>query len=326
MATGKPLEYNATLIERIDLTEKLSIFRVQPDPTWGPAGDGAIPDFEGGQYAVLGLNNEETPAKGSVMRAYSIASPPEEKRWLEFYIRYVDTPSSENPLTHLLWTIKPGDRLHLGKRITGHFTLLKTIGPEDKRLKVFVAAGTGLAPFVSIILSYLRRGVPLSQFAILHGARHPQELGYREDFQRVFQELPSRYQPTVSNKQAPWAGNFGRVETFFDAENLSALEARVGLAEGELTPQNAVVYICGLYGTIHNTLVRLLGRGFVPNDRAIRQGLNLTDEPASLFFEKYDDVPILDTSNTEEMERLLAETPFAGRVRGAAAVEAGAQE
>jgi len=142
---GKPLEYNATLLERLDLTDKLSILRVRPDPDWGAEADGQIPDFEGGQYAVLGLNNAAAPEKGSVQRAYSIASPPEEKRWLEFYIRFVDQPASDNPLTHLLWELKAGERLYLGRKITGHFTLAKTVGTEDPRLKVFVAAGTGLA-------------------------------------------------------------------------------------------------------------------------------------------------------------------------------------
>lgn len=315
---AKTLQYNAILLERIDLSDKLAIFRIVPDETWGGENKGKIPDFEGGQYVALGLNNELDPEKGGVMRPYSIASPPEEKRFMEFYIRFVDQPSSENPLTHLLWGLKPGDRLFLGPKVTGHFTLAKTVGAEDPRLKVFVAAGTGLAPFVSIVLSYLARGVPPSQFAILHGARKEQDLGYREDLQRVFREVPGRYLPTISDRFCKWDGSFGRVETFFDAEKLSTVEARLGLGEGELTPQNAVVYICGLYGTIHNTLRRLLCRGFVPNDRAIRQGLGLMDHAPSLFFEKYDDAPILDVGNKEEMAKLLAETPFIRNVEGAA--------
>src|SRR5690242_724567 len=122
---GKPLEYNATLAQRIDLNDKLTIFRVQPGPAWGAAGENQIPDFEPGQYTVLGLNNDAAPEKGSVQRAYSIASPPEEKRWLEFYVRYVDAPASDNPLTHLLWDMKEEDPVFLGKKITGHFTIQK---------------------------------------------------------------------------------------------------------------------------------------------------------------------------------------------------------
>jgi len=320
----KSLEYNAVLVERIDLTDKLAIFRVKPDEGWGTDKSGRIPDFEGGQYVVLGLINRHDPAKGAVLRPYSIASPPEEKRYLEFYVRFVERPLSDNPLTHLLWRLQPGDRLHLGHRITGHFTLANTVGPDDPRLKVFVAAGTGLAPFLSIVLSYLRRGVPPSHFVILHGAREPRDLGYRDDLRRIFDALPQRYLPTISQpgRSPDWSGEIGRVETFFDDEKLSALEARLGFKEGDLTPERAVVYVCGLYGTIHNTLVRLLRRGFVPNDRLIRKGLSLMDRPASLFFEKYDDAPILDPSNKEEMTRLLAETPFGAKVREEAADEA----
>lgn len=307
---AKTLQYNALLLERIDLSEKLAIFRIRPDASWGGEHRGRIPDFEGGQYVALGLNNEGHPDKGATLRPYSIASPPEEKRFLEFYIRFADRPVSDNPFTHLLWRLQPGERLYLGPRITGHFTLSKTVGPEDPRLKVFVAAGTGLAPFISIILSYLRRGVPPSHFAILHGARHAQDLGYREDLQRAFREMPHRYLPTISAGHPDWSGEIGRVETFFDREKLSVVERRLSLREGELTPHHAVVYVCGLYGTIHNTLKRLLCRGFVPNDGKIRQGLGLTGLPPSLFFEKYDDAPVLDLSNKEELEKLLAETPF----------------
>ncbi len=315
---AKPLEYNATLVERIDLTDKLAIFRVKPDSTWGPAKDGKIPDFEGGQYVALGLRNEREPEKGSVLRSYSIASPPEEKDHLEFYIRYVDHPASENPLTHLMWGLKNGDRLHLGPRITGHFTLNKTIAPDDKRVKIFVAAGTGLAPFVSIILSHLRRGLDISRFAVLHGAREPCDLGYCAVLKEAFSGQPNRYVPSISRAHlAPeWQGCCGRIETCFDEQNIPLLEKNLGLGEGGLTPERAVVYICGLTGTISSTLTRLLRRGFVPNDRLLRKALGLMDETPSLFFEKYDDEPILDVENPDEVERLLAGTPFANRARG----------
>lgn len=310
---AKPLQYNASLVERVDLTPRLALFRIQPGPNWGRDGEGQIPDFEGGQYCTLGLNNDEQSDKGSVSRAYSVASPPEEKRWLEFYIRYVDQPASDNPLTHLLWKLRPGDPLWLGPKIVGHFTLAKTVGEDDPRLKVFVAAGTGLAPFVSMILSWQRRELPLDRFAVLHGVSHPEDLGYREDLQTIFADMPSRYLPTVSRpaQTQGWTGQQGRVETFFDTEKLGDLEQRLGFAEGEFVPERAVVYICGLYGTIHNTLVSLLRRGFVPNDRTIRRDLGLESVPASLFFEQYDSVPVLDTKNREEMARLLADSPLA---------------
>ncbi len=103
--TQKPLVYNAMILKRIDLTDRLSIFYIQPDPAKGIDAEfiPLVQEFTAGQYALLGANHEKHPEKGAVRRAYSIASPPEERRWMEFYIRYVQHPASESPLTHLLW-------------------------------------------------------------------------------------------------------------------------------------------------------------------------------------------------------------------------------
>ena len=49
---AKPLVYNATLTERVDLTDALSLFRITPDERPAPGW------FTPGQYCVLGLNNE----------------------------------------------------------------------------------------------------------------------------------------------------------------------------------------------------------------------------------------------------------------------------
>ena len=313
----KSLPYNATLVGRVDLTDKLSILRVQPDETWGPAGDGTIPEFEPGQYISLGLNNLEDEEKGAVQRAYSIASPPEEKRWLEFYIRFVDQPASDNPLTHQLWKLKAGDRLFLGKKIVGHFTLAKSIAPDDTRLLVTVAAGTGLAPFYSMVASARNRGQDVRRFAVLHGVSYEADLGYRRELEELFREAPGLYMPTISRPaQCPgWTGATGRVESHFaDPDKLAALEERLGLGVGGLVPERAVVFICGLTGTIQNVLLSLLRRGFVPSDRALRKALGLTDLEPTLFYEQYDSEPILDVSDPENVARILADTPFADRV------------
>lgn len=308
-----PVPYNATLAERIDLTEKLAIFRVVPDVSEKTPDAPLIPDFEPGQYIVIGANNEENPEKGSVRRAYSIASPPTEKRWLEFYVRFVENPASDNPLTHLLWKMKPGQRLHVGPKIVGKFTLAHTIGKDDSRWKIFVAAGTGLAPFVAIAKTYLS-GSPedsgLEKMVILHGASVPQDLGYREELDVIFNSVRQRYLPTISRPHhAPdWKGPTGRVETFFDSEELELLESRLGLCPGEISPQNCVIYVCGLQDTIAKTITRLLHRGFIPNDKHIRDALEISaDAPSSLFFEQYDSSPILDLRNeslVEELKRL----------------------
>ena len=315
----KKFAYNATLTQREDLSETLTIFRIRPDGDTNELGNGGspLPEFVAGQYAVLGAHNEDEPEKGFVRRAYSIASPPEERRWLEFYIRFVDRPTSNNPLTHLLWKMQVGARLWLGPKITGRFTLAHTIGEEDPRQKIFVAAGTGLAPFVSILKNVMQQNVATdgsqgSNFIVLHGASHPHDLAYKEDLEKALNLVRQRYFPTISRPQLhpDWQGDTGRVETFFDAEKLEDLERRLGFEPGHIAPERCVAYICGLQGTIANTLIALLRRGFIPNDRRIRAALGLPkDVVPSLFFEQYDSMPILDLSNKAFVQSLRETFP-----------------
>src|SRR3984885_5873263 len=135
---AKPLEYNATLVERIDVTDALTIFRVKPDKMPEDR-----PWFVPGQYCVLGANNAEKPELGSVRRSMSIASAPEDDGPVEFYIRWVAKPESENPLTTLLWNIQAGARVYMRAVAAGVFTIKDTVRADDPRLRIMVAAGTG---------------------------------------------------------------------------------------------------------------------------------------------------------------------------------------
>ena len=296
---AKPVEYNATLIERIDLTSKLAIFKIRPDEPH----DGDGPWFEPGQYVTLGMNNEAKPELGSVRRPMSIASAPEEKGLLEFYIRYVTYPESDNPLTHLLWETKASDRLHLRNKPVGTFTLRDTVGGDDPRLMVFLAAGTGLAPFVSIVRSHALRDpqADLSRYVLLHGASYPADLGYVEELES-YRAKGLHYMSTVSRpKEAPdWTGDTGRAEDYFLPERLAEVEERLGFGSGGFTPDKTAVFICGLQGTIGKTIERLIPRGFVPENRKLRRALEAPESvESSIFFEQYDSTPVIDVKNPE---------------------------
>ncbi|MEQ8819182.1 MAG: FAD-binding oxidoreductase [Sumerlaeia bacterium] len=294
----KPLDYKATILEREDIAKDLAIFRIRPEF------EGFPETFVPGQYTLLGLNH---PEKGSVQRAYSIASPPDDlPDFMDFYVRRVAKPASDNPLTHLLFELGAGDRIYLGSKIRGNFTLEHELGrPDDPRLKICVAAGTGLAPFTSMVFHEHRNGRDVSEFLVLHGASYPNQLGYMREMESIMNGDPDRlrYFPTISREpDAPWAFDRGRVETFFEEDKLEDLERRAGLEPGFLTPDNAVVFICGLQGTIASTLTRLLHRGFVPAERKLRRALWIPEDVSgSLFFEQYDAEPILDLKDEELM-------------------------
>jgi ferredoxin--NADP+ reductase len=303
---AKLLEYNATLTERIDLTDALTIFRVQPDkpPTERPW-------FTPGQYCVLGMNNADKPELGSVRRSMSIASAPEQEGPIEFYVRFVSKPESENPLTHLLWKLKNGDRMYMRPVAAGVFTVKDTIGLEDPRLRVMVAAGTGSAPFVSMVRSELHRDprADLSKYVLLHGASYPADLGYRDELTKLTETNRLRYWGTVSRPKeaAGWTGDTGRVESFFEPGRLGDLEQRLGLPPGGFTPRNVVIFICGLTGTITGTIIPLIDRGFIPDFKRIREALGVPpDAKDSVFYEQYDTEPVINVKDPSVVEPLRA--------------------
>ena len=303
---AKALEYNATLVERVDVTDALTIFRVKPDQM--PA---ERPWFVPGQYCVLGCNNGDKPELGSTRRSMSIASAPEDEGPTEFYIRFVSKPESENPLTHLLWKLKNGDRMYMRPVAAGVFTVPDTIGIDDPRIRVMVAAGTGSAPFVSMLRSELRRnpGADLSKWVLLHGASYPADLGYREELEGYVAKNKLHYFGTVSRpKDAPgWTGDVGRVEAFFDGPRLDDLEKRLGLPPGGFTPKHVVIYICGLTGTITGTILPLIDRAFIPDFKRIREALGVpADAKDSVFYEQYDTEPVINVKDPEVVAPLKA--------------------
>jgi hypothetical protein len=152
---GKPVVYNATMVGREDLSPTLALFRVLPDEVPPPG----RPWFEPGQYVSLGLNVDDPARPHATLRPYSIASAPEERRWLELYIRLASVPESPG-------AVHPpsSGRCRWGTASTplprspGASPRRRPCGPEDRRVRVFAAAGTGIAPFVSAAKSAAARG------------------------------------------------------------------------------------------------------------------------------------------------------------------------
>ena len=302
---AKVLEPNATIVGKIDLSEELSIFKVALDEEL-PEGDWFVP----GQYMVIGVNNLVEPDLAGVQRPMSIASEPAERGHVEFYIRRVARPESKNPLTHSLFRLSEGDRVFLRPKPKGHFTIPGTVGLEDDRCRIYVSAGTGLAPFVSIVRDDLRHGRSVTKTCIIHGVSRSGDLGYREELEQLSQEHGLVYIPTVSRPaECPdWSGRTGRAEDCFKPDGLELLESSLSLSPGALGPDQAVVLVCGLQGTIGQSILRLAGRGFVPAEKKIRKALEIPEtRPASLFFEQYDSDPVIDLEDQQVVARLRAD-------------------
>ncbi|AIF82710.1 flavodoxin reductase family protein [Candidatus Nitrososphaera evergladensis SR1] len=255
------------LVYRHDLTPDLAIIRIQPS-------DGSpVPDFRPGQFVTLGLKLDGEDKITN--RAYSLSSPPEEKRYFELYIKWAQEPVP-GKFTTALFDMKEGDELYWRKP-AGAFTMedKKADGTSDERTLVLVASGTGLAPFVAYVL-HLRAIGSKRRIALLHGARNAKELGYRDLFERLAKENSDFiYLPTISRPHEPgsegWTGHTGRVESLLvpKSDGVSELERALG---NRVAPENSFFHICGYSGTIDNVISILQPLGFVSNRNKRKDG------------------------------------------------------
>jgi ferredoxin-NADP reductase len=231
---------NAVPTERHDLTADIARFVVRPDSP--------VPAFEPGQYFSLGLELDG----GSVLRPYSTASPRGATESLEFLVKRVATGT----FTPALWDLRPGHRLWIG-RPKGLF-ILKT---DDPRTHLLVSAGTGIAPFISM-LSELIGHAPT---VVAHGVSHAPELAYRTWLESLAQNHSEMtYVPTVSRpneaQSAGWAGRTGRVE--------QALPAII--EELRLEPGNTIAYLCGNPDMVERSREVLIEAG-LPSDAIVHE-------------------------------------------------------
>lgn len=261
MSSGQALPNIGRITYRENLTPDLAIIRVQP------ADGSAVPDFKAGQFVALGLkldgDNKVT------YRAYSLSSPPEEKKYFEFYIKWATEPVM-GKFTSALFKMGDSGELYWRKP-AGAFTIedKKADGTQETRRLILVASGTGLAPFVSYAL-HLKSAGSKREMVLLHGARYAKELGYLDMLERMAASNPNfKYLPTVSRPDHQlsrgWRGSIGRVETLLG----SPLEKAVG---EKVTPANSFFYICGYQGTIDSVVAILSPLGFVTNRNKRKDG------------------------------------------------------
>lgn len=159
--------------------------------------------FQGGQCVNIGLPG------AAVNREYSTYSG-ENDPHLDLLIKEVQG----GIVSVALKTLKPGDRVEVHGPY-GEFCLKDP--KDDRRKYVFIATGTGIAPFHSFVRSY-----PRIDYKIIHGIRLAAETYDREDY------APGRYVACVSREAG---GDFrGRVTEYLRQHPVDA---------------EAICYLCG---------------------------------------------------------------------------------
>lgn len=252
---AKIVQYNATVISRVDINPFLIILKIKPDqqPYHFKPGQYTVVGLKASTQRIAGSTPESNPKTGDaiIQRAYSIASENTTGE-LDFYLALV----SHGELTPRLFTLQTNDRVYVGTKVTGVFTL-DSVAP-DKHL-LLMATGTGLAPYISMLRSQMNE-LKDRKVVVLHGVRHSSDLGYREELESLSQKSHNIiYMPTISQpaKDPSWTGLTGYLQDkLFSGE----VEKRTGL---KIAPENFDVFICGNPAMIEATISKLVSVGFV---------------------------------------------------------------
>ena len=266
---------NAIVTLRNEVSPWLMILQVVPDG-W------EFPDYVPGHFTSLGLlgsasrcalaEPETAPVDPDklIKRVYCIASSPSNREFLEFYVALVPGGA----LSPRLFNLKIGDRIWLSPKVDGKFTYDDSQVPEGANL-VLMATGSGLAPFISMLSTYLS-SQPKRRVAIIHGVRHSWDLGYRSILMTM-QHLRSNvtYIPVISRpdqEPVPWKGAKGYVQ---DVWKSGVIEKTWGFKPN---PENTHVFMCGSPQMSEAMLELSLRMDFQEDKK---------DQPGQIHVEKY---------------------------------------
>jgi ferredoxin-NADP reductase len=232
MEKQKPLTVAARLISKKSLTSDVIEFVFQSEPEFA---------FQPGQFISIVVPGRG-PGGRDLRRAYSIASSPElklaDRATFELCVKLVDG----GPGTTYLNDLNIGEALS-GMVPFGDFVYK----PKSGKHAIFVATGTGIAPFRAMVLSRIYKENPPVSAKILFGARNESDLLYTEELTQVLGA--GNYVQALSRPGSNWSGFQGRVTDWLRTN------------EAHLDWANTEFYLCGNGAMIDEVKQILAGKG-----------------------------------------------------------------
>jgi len=249
MAELRAEHYNAAITHFEPTHSDLWVLRVRPD-----RGDTS---YVAGQYASLGLGFWEPRSDDAedrdlddrwdklIRRSYSISSRILDEHGyladahrsdeLEFYIVLV-RPDGHNvsALTPRLALKRPGDRIYLGPKVAGRYTLAAVTDPTAT--VVFLGTGTGEAPHNSMVVELLRKG-HMGPLVSAVSVRQWADLGYLEQHRTLEARYPNYHYLPLPTREPDVAKRYLQ-----DVLRRGELSSELGVA---LDPETAHVFCCG---------------------------------------------------------------------------------
>ncbi len=199
--SAKPRSLIAILEERRDFNDKFVEYHFElKNP--------ATFQFRAGQFISVKVN--EIGAR----RAYSIVSPPSFDHGFKLLVDL--SPGGIG--SQFFSSLKPGDKINaLGPM--GSFQL---INQPEAEAHVFVATGSGIAPFRSMIEDLLIDHQDKREIRLYWGLRHEQTLFWENDFQDWVESHKNfAFYPVISQPTANWPLSTGHVTDLILAHQFS---------------------------------------------------------------------------------------------------------
>lgn len=203
------------VLEIRNITESTYILRIERNGL----------EFKAGQYLVLNVPGERKA------REYSIYSA-EQDNFIELLIKEVNPGELSRELKYL----KIGTKIEIGGPF-GYFILKDEVIRQNQKV-IFVATGTGISPFHSIILSN-----PNLDYQVIHGVRYKYEAYEKDDYEA------DRYQLCSSSENG--IGFKGRVTDFLKTQKVNC---------------EALYYLCGNSAMVDEVSDFLEGKGLLPEN------------------------------------------------------------
>ena len=222
--------------------------------------------FRSGEFVMIGLMGDTGKP---LLRAYSIASPAWDDA-LEFYS--IKVP--DGPLTSRLQHIKPGDQIILRPKPVG--TLVHDALLPGRRLW-FLATGTGIAPFASLMREP-QTYEAYDHVIMMHTCREVAELAYGRRLVDSLKDDPLigdlvgdklKYYPTTTRETSP---RMGRI-----TDNLISGKVFADLDLPPIDAEDDRAMVCGSLAFNHDVKAVLETFG-------LREGAN--SEPLEYVVEK----------------------------------------
>ena len=255
-------ELNSVVTQIMQVSPTMKIIRVKPD-SWD------LPNFTAGQFISLGLpasaerildsepEQKEYKEGKIIRRMYSIASSSVLTEFVEFYITIVKSGA----LTPRIFNLQVGDRIEMGKKTSGMFTLEEV--PKNNNI-ILIATGTGVAPYISMLRSNALQKSS-EKLAVIHGAANSWDLGYSSEL-TLIESMSEKftYIPTILMPEKEPVGWNGETRLVEDIWKDGTIERLCGFRPG---PDNTHIFLCGNPGMTEAMMAILSKEGFEEHAR-----------------------------------------------------------